>query len=388
MKRKLYLSFATLITGALLFSSCKKNGPEFCNCSPDNLVITSSVYAVGLNNPRGLKFGPDGDLYVAEGGIGGTNSTIGLCDQVPGAGPYTGSNTGSRISRIEHSGIRTTVAENIPSSTTSPLIGGFISGVADVAFIDHTLYGLLTGAGCSHGVPNIPNQVFKVNHDRTWTMVADISNFLKNNPVVSPDPADFEPDGTPYSMTSVDGELYITQPNQQEIDRISPKTGYIRRIIDISKSYPGPTNWIGPTSMIYHDGNFYFGTLTPFPFVQGAANVYKLTPDGKLSIFATGFTAILGITFDELGGLYVLENTIGHPFPTPGAGDIIRMDPSGERLTLASGLNLPTAMTFGQDNKLYVSIWGYGAPPGAGQIWQFDVTCAKSHGFKKNNIKD
>ena len=27
-----------------------------------------SVYATGFNNPRGLKFGPDGHLYVAEGG--------------------------------------------------------------------------------------------------------------------------------------------------------------------------------------------------------------------------------------------------------------------------------------------------------------------------------
>ena len=32
-------------------------------------------YASKLNGPRGLKFGPDGDLYVAEAGTGGTNST-------------------------------------------------------------------------------------------------------------------------------------------------------------------------------------------------------------------------------------------------------------------------------------------------------------------------
>lgn len=33
---------------------------------------TVTVLASGLNNPRGLQFGPDGQLYVAEGGLGGT----------------------------------------------------------------------------------------------------------------------------------------------------------------------------------------------------------------------------------------------------------------------------------------------------------------------------
>ena len=35
-----------------------------------------SVYATGLEGPRGLKFGPDGALYVAEAGLGGNTGGL------------------------------------------------------------------------------------------------------------------------------------------------------------------------------------------------------------------------------------------------------------------------------------------------------------------------
>jgi hypothetical protein len=58
-----------------------------------------TTFATGLNNPRGLTFGPDDNLYVAEGGTTtNTLSTAGpppLCEQVPSpVGPYTGGFTG------------------------------------------------------------------------------------------------------------------------------------------------------------------------------------------------------------------------------------------------------------------------------------------------------
>src|ERR1700683_833951 len=75
-----------------------------------------TVYATGLEAPRGLRFGPDGYLYVAEAGKGGSNSTAGTCAQVPGpVGPYTGGNTG-RISKVSSNGKVTTVASGFPST--------------------------------------------------------------------------------------------------------------------------------------------------------------------------------------------------------------------------------------------------------------------------------
>jgi hypothetical protein len=329
-------------------------------------AATITVFATGLNNPRGLKFGPDGNLYVAEGGVGGTNSTVGQCDQVvPPVGPYTGSQTGSRISRIDRNGTRTTVVDNLPSSQTDPSQGSLVSGVADVAFVGDTLYAVMGGAGCSHGVTNIPNGVIRVHNDGTWEMVADLSSFQKAHPVANPEPDDFEPDGTWYGMVEARGALYAVEPNHGEIDVIAPQGGAISRLIDISASQ----GHIVPTAIAYHHGAFYVGNLRTFPIVEGSSKIYKVTMDGHISIVAEGLTTVLGVTFDHLGRMYVLENTTGNPFPTPGTGRVLRVKASGELEVIATGLSVPTAMTFGPDGALYVSNFGFGAPPiGLGQI--------------------
>ncbi len=332
--------------------------------------ITSKVpvktFATGLNNPRGLKFGPDGYLYIAEGGLGGTDSTVGKCEQVPMAGPYKGGYT-SRISKLSPDGTRSTVADSLASSQTNPQLGSFVSGVADIAFVNGQLYGIEAGAGCSHGLAGTNNTIFRVNPNGKITHIANLSKYQKAHPVAYPSKADFEPDGTWYSMISVKGDLYAIEPNHGEMIKVTT-SGNIKRVIDISVSQ-GHTV---PTVVAYH-GNFYIGNLNIFPIVPGSSSIFEVTPSGQIKKIAGNLSTVLGLVFDQKDRMYVLETSTAAGNPTPNTGKLVRISTSGEQEEIASGLSFPTGMTMGPDGNLYVSNKGFGFPAGSGEILKFSL---------------
>ena len=335
-----------------------------------------SVFAEGLDNPRGLTFGPDGALYVAEGGQGGMNATTeSQCEQVvPPIGPYTGGPT-ARISKIDADGTRTTVAEGLPSDQNVP---GFVAGVSDIAFVDDVMYALIAGGGCSHGNPDDPNGIIRVNSDGSTELVADLSAFVMANPVAEPNPLDFEPDEGAYDLAVIDGQLYVSESNHGAIDRVDPATGDITRVIDMSAT----EGHVVPTALaVGPDGTLYVSNLLTVPAVEGGAKVWTLTPDDTLTEYATGLTAVLGLAFDSDGRLYALETTAGGNADAPvipGTGRVVRLADDGTWEVIATGLVFPTGMTFGDDGMLYVSNFGFGFPPGAGQIVTVDVSAAPS----------
>jgi hypothetical protein len=327
-----------------------------------------SVFATGFNNPRGLAFGPDGDLYVAEAGLGGSTSTAGQCTQVaPPIGPYTGSTNdpvlGSRISKVSPAGVVSTVVDALPSSVTAPP-RNFVEGVADVAFLHGQLYGLLAGAGCSHGVATVPNGIVRVGPGNTWTLVANLSAFIQANPVAHPSAGDFEPDGTWYSMVAAKGALYAVEPNHGEVDRVNPTSGAISRLVDVSATY----GHVVPTAIARH-GVFYLGNLGLFGPADSAGDehVYQLNPNGHIRVRASGLEKVLALAFHG-GKLYALEMSTLGGSPVPGTGAIVRVRAGHPAETIVSGLVFPTGMAIGSDGAFYVSENGFGFPAGAGKI--------------------
>lgn len=133
-------------------------------------------------------------------------------------------------------------------------------------------------------------------------------------------------------------------------------------MIDISQTFPGNTNWQGPTGIARDGDNFYLVNLNPFaPGSDGHASLWKLTDDGQLSHITSGLTAAVGVAVHD-GQIYALEAFTGFFAPAPfvaHTGMVVRLNPHGGWDPVVTGLSFPTAMTFGPDGNLYISNKGF-----------------------------
>ena len=332
------------------------------------------VVASGLTNPRGFTWAPDGTLYVALAGNGGTNPPVGELLPPP-AGPEAGGGPSAAVASIGPDGCPVAVATGLPSSLD---VIGSVVGVSDVAILGDQLYALVAGGGGSHGNPDQPAGLYRVYADGTFEVVADLGAWRRANPVAHP--AEVEPDGQWYGMVAApDGSaLWIVESNGGQVLTVTPD-GTITRVADLSEGHPVPTG-----IALAPEGGVYVGYLTAFPFVDGTSRVDRVAPDGTVSTVWSGLSMVTGIAVAPDGTLFAAEMATGDPASMeeppfqPFTGRVVRQTGSDELEEVATGVLFPVNLRFSPDGGLYVALPSVGADNGEGVILRLDPATAEA----------
>jgi hypothetical protein len=338
---------------------------------PGNLDLLSAadVVASGLNNPRGLAFGPEGALYVAEAGSGGA----GPCGPGPeGERCYGPSGSITRIDLAKGTQVR--VATGLPSLAGEG--GHFASGPQDISFEGRGNGFLTIGYGSDPAgreelfgpAGSILAHLARMVASGNWSPENDLGAYEE-----AFNPTGDEVDTNPYGILALPGKQIVADAGANDLlevranGQVSTLAVFPNRLV-LAPPFLG----LPPGTLIPMDavptcvakgpgGDYYVGQLTGFPFPVGDANIYRVPEQsGDPEVHEGGFTGVIDIAFGPDGSLYVLEIAKNGLLAGFGGGDwtgaLIHVAPGGARTEIASGeLWAPGGVALGPDGAIYVT---------------------------------
>ncbi|EAW38194.1 ScyD/ScyE family protein [Lyngbya sp. PCC 8106] len=382
-------------------------------------AATFTRFAEGLQNARGLNEGPDGELYVAEAGIGGgsTSSSSIPSPNIPGLDLYLG-NTGA-VSKVSPDGTVTPVLTGLSSVALAD--GSNAVGPQDIGFdafgTPYVLYGSVGDPArrdqtlnALAGNPYSANEILGTSElgslyqanfvTGQLTRLADLARYeLENNPTGG------DIDSNPNSLAINGDTLYITdsgannlfaysrRENQLQLNTIfDPETVAFDSLQFPEGLGPPPAAPNDPTQTpeteeplfplqyvptgvaVGGDGNLYVAEFGGFPFPQGKSEVTQIDANGQQTTFANGLIQLTDIAFAPSGKAYATILATESLALGGDRGKVVEIDNDGKVTTIldgneVEGVELLVNLTVGTDGLVYVA--GRGNGPNS-TIFQID----------------
>jgi len=377
---------AIAASAALCASAAPQDAPLACSVTAPNVTCVMT----GLDNPRGLAFGPRGSLFVAEAGRGDADTKP--CKAGTGFNCYGHTGAVTRLWRGE----QVRVSTGMPS--LSFVLGASARGPHDIV--------MWPGNGAQPSVLGEEGALVTIGLEMTatardaagrhdmgrlvrvpmdallapsqhlctscWASVVDIAPF---QPQGNPDP---NRESDPYGLLfekgtgQDDDSVIVVDSSRNWLTRVGPQ-GEMSVVATFPARFEGRSTDAVPTTVVSGpDGDYYVGELVGIPFQGPArppANIYRVSaePPHDVSVLATGFNAVIDVAF-HAESLYVLQHWSSQSSSTLKDGRLIRIAChdrplvcDGEREVLLDGLDGPTSVLVGR-GAIYVS--NHGAAPG------------------------
>jgi len=337
-------------------------------------VPSVEVVATGLNNPRGLGIAPNGQLYVAEAGNGGTGNCRPSPDGQPVEVCY--GETGA-LTRIDITGEKPPrrVLRKLPSMAQE---SGFAaqSGPVDVAFSGSNAFVVMGWGGdpaLRAGLgpkSRLFGTLLLVTPNGLSFPVSDISaNESRHNP------AGGTIDSNPYGVLVLSGKRIVADAGANalvESGSMDLLQSSRNRTFAVLPPTAFGTQPVPTTVARSPGGEVFVGQLTGAPFFRGSSTIYRVPRSGgEVTPYLSGLTAVVDIAFDKNGTLYIVEIASGF-VPAPGAdpgvgnGRLLRKPKNGAVEVVLEGLVFPAGVAVGTDGAVYLS--NFGIFPGGGEV--------------------